>query len=124
MLTDNYTAFAHLLTQTAEKAPQELLPILVCHSLDALDEFILVSACLNKMASHTNFDEMPDGARMLSTVNCVIADLGHAIGSLNRYCENIDAIQKSKRRPKNSITPIQGKNTPQIGVKSNVGGCK
>jgi len=113
MLTDNYTAFAHLLTQMAAKVPQEHLSSLVNHSVDAMDEFMLVSACLNKLASQTNFEDLPDAGKMLSTVNCSISDLGHAVGELNRYCENIQAIEQSKQ--KMAVPPTQG-------VKMSIGG--
>jgi len=97
------------------KVPQEHLSSLVNHSVDAMDEFMLVSACLNKLASQTNFEDLPDAGKMLSTVNCSISDLGHAVGELNRYCENIQAIEQSKQ--KMAIT-----STSSRGVKKSIGG--
>jgi hypothetical protein len=115
MLTDNYSGLAHLFTEIADKVPREELPSLVSVSTEAMDEFLLASACLNQLAAQTNFDGLPDAGRMLSTVNCALSDLGHAIGELNRLCGNMDAIQKSKQLANQETTLTEGKTTPSIG---------
>ena len=122
MLTENSSAFAYLLTQMADKLPEEQLPSLLSNSVDAMDEFLLVSACLNRIAYYTNFEDLPDGAKMLSTVNCAISDLGYAIGELNRCWESVESIQAAKQQKLS--TPVQGKKHVHSGVKKSIRGDK
>jgi hypothetical protein len=134
MLNENSSAFAFLLAQMADKIPQEELPSLVGNSVDAMDEFILISACLNRIAFYTDFDAVPDGGKMLATVNCAISDLGFMIADLNRCWESTESIQAAKQRQdsisneikttpaQGKTTPLIGKNYPHTGVKEIIGG--
>lgn len=122
MLTENSSAFAFLLSQMANKIPQEELPSLVSHSVDAMDEFLLITACLNRIAFYTDFDAIPEGGKMLATVNCALSDLGYMVGDLNRCWESVESIQAMKQQKLS--TPIQGKKHPHSGVKKSIGGDK
>ena len=128
MLTNNYSAIAHFITKVSELVPREEMPALVSCSDDALDELLLVSASVNKIAFHVDYSEIPDGANMLVAVNSSLADLGHAIGELNKLFDTMRLlcdIKEKQAAPANQpITPKQVNSTPQIGVKDNTGGSK
>ncbi|EPJ56179.1 MAG: hypothetical protein OFPI_00700 [Osedax symbiont Rs2] len=94
MLTINHSAFPNLLIQIAYSIPIEDLAGLISCSGEAIDESFAISSFVNKIASYVGYEETLGSTLMLTTVNCAIPDLGHAIHRLNRRWVNLSVTQE------------------------------
>ncbi|NRA14958.1 MAG: hypothetical protein HRU04_05620 [Oceanospirillaceae bacterium] len=98
MLTTNHPACPHLLTQIIYKIPTEDLADFIGSSGEAIEVPLAIPSFVTKIASYAGSEETLGSTLMLTTVNCAIPGLGHAIDQLKMHCVILSVTQELNKQ--------------------------
>jgi hypothetical protein len=124
MITNNYTGLASLLSLMADSITSEDLPNILSHVNKAQDECLVVSVCLNRVASFSDFTNTANEAEMLPTSNLSVSDLNHSLNELRKLCQNLKSLHLDGKNELSIIASVADKPCTASKPKTRAGGNK